>query len=37
MEAVRQESRVAWMLLHNASVLSLQDGILTLRFPGKGK
>jgi DNA polymerase III subunit gamma/tau len=27
---------VAWMLLSNASVLSLQDGILTLRFPRDG-
>ena len=36
-EAVRQESRVAWMLLRNASVLSLEDGILTLRFPREGE
>ena len=36
LEAVRQERRVAWMLLSNASVLSLQDGILTLRFPRDG-
>ena len=36
-EAVRQESRVAWMLLHNASVVSLEDGILTLRFPKEGE
>jgi DNA polymerase III subunit gamma/tau len=34
--AVKQERRVAWMLLSNASVLSLQDGILTLRFPRDG-
>jgi DNA polymerase III subunit gamma/tau len=27
---------VAWMLLSNASVLSLEDGILTLRFPRDG-
>ena len=35
-EAVKQERRVAWMLLSNASVLSLEDGILTLRFPREG-
>ena len=28
--------RVAWMLLSNASVLSLEDGVLTLRFPREG-
>ena len=28
---------MAWMLLHNASVLSLEDGILTLRFPREGE
>src|SRR5690242_20173683 len=32
-ETVRQESRVAWALLRNANVLSLDDGVLTLRFP----
>ena len=37
MEAVRQESRVAWMLLRNASVLSVDDRILTLRFPSQGE
>jgi DNA polymerase-3 subunit gamma/tau len=36
LEAVKQERRVAWMLLSNASVLSLEDGILTLRFPREG-
>jgi DNA polymerase-3 subunit gamma/tau len=36
-EAVRQESRVAWALLRNASVLSLDDGVLTLRFPREGE
>ena len=36
LEAVKQERRVAWMLLNNASVLSLADGILTLRFPRDG-
>jgi DNA polymerase III subunit gamma/tau len=36
LEAVKQERRVAWMLLSNASVLSLQDNVLTLRFPREG-
>jgi DNA polymerase III subunit gamma/tau len=36
-EAVKQESRVAWALLRNASVLSLDGGILTLRFPREGE
>ncbi len=36
LDAVKQERRVAWMLLSNASVLSLADGILTLRFPRDG-
>jgi DNA polymerase-3 subunit gamma/tau len=36
-EAVRRESRVAWALLRNASVLSLDGGILTLRFPSVGE
>ena len=27
---------MAWMLLNNASVLSVEDGILTLRFPRDG-
>jgi len=36
-EAVKQESRVAWALLRNASVLSLEGGILTLRFPSVGE
>src|SRR6266566_3837808 len=34
--AVKQERRVAWILLSNASVLSLEDGVLTLRFPRDG-
>jgi DNA polymerase-3 subunit gamma/tau len=34
--AVKQERRVAWMLLSNASVLSVEDGVLTLRFPREG-
>src|SRR5215813_4591925 len=36
LEAVKQERRVALMLLSNASVLSLEDGVLTLRFPRDG-
>ena len=36
LEAVKQERRVAWMLLSHASVLSLEDGILTLRFSRDG-
>ena len=28
---------MAWMLLSNANVLSLEDGILTLRFPRDGE
>jgi DNA polymerase III subunit gamma/tau len=36
LDAVKQERRVAWMLLSNASVLSVEDGILTLRFPRDG-
>jgi DNA polymerase III subunit gamma/tau len=28
---------VAWMLLRNASVLSVEDGVLTLRFPREGE
>jgi DNA polymerase III subunit gamma/tau len=34
--AVRQESKVAWILLSQASVLSLEDGVLTLRFARDG-
>jgi DNA polymerase III subunit gamma/tau len=37
LDAVKRESRVAWMLLSNASVLSLEDGVLTLRFPRDGE
>jgi DNA polymerase-3 subunit gamma/tau len=36
LEAIKRERRVAWMLLSNASVVSLQDGILTLRFAREG-
>ncbi len=34
--AIQRERRVAWILLSNASVLSVQDGILTLRFARDG-
>jgi DNA polymerase-3 subunit gamma/tau len=37
LDAVRQESRVAWVLLRNASVLSLESGILTLQFLREGE
>ena len=37
LDAVKQESKVAWMLVSNASVLSLEDGVLTLRFPRDGE
>ena len=37
LDAVKRESKVAWMLLTNANVLSLEDGILTLRFPRDGE
>jgi len=36
LEAIKRERRVAWMLLSNASVVSLQDNILTLRFAREG-
>jgi DNA polymerase III subunit gamma/tau len=36
LEAVKRERRVAWILLSNASVLSLEDGVLTLRFARDG-
>jgi DNA polymerase-3 subunit gamma/tau len=36
LEAVMRERKVAWLLLRNASVLSLEDGVLTLRFPREG-
>jgi DNA polymerase-3 subunit gamma/tau len=36
LDAVKRERRVAWMILSNASVHSLQDGILTLRFSRDG-
>jgi DNA polymerase III subunit gamma/tau len=37
LEAVRRERRVAWMLLSNASVESLTDGVLTLMFAKQGE
>ncbi|HEU5388847.1 MAG TPA: DNA polymerase III subunit gamma and tau [Streptosporangiaceae bacterium] len=36
LDAVKSERRVAWMLLSNASVLSLEENVLTLRFPREG-
>jgi DNA polymerase III subunit gamma/tau len=36
LEAVMQERKVAWLLLRNASVLSLEDNVLTLGFPRDG-
>jgi DNA polymerase III subunit gamma/tau len=36
LDAVKRERRVAWMILSNATVHSLQDGILTLRFSRDG-
>jgi DNA polymerase-3 subunit gamma/tau len=36
MDAVKRERRVAWMILSNASVESLEDGVLTLRFTRDG-
>ncbi|HZZ55357.1 MAG TPA: DNA polymerase III subunit gamma and tau, partial [Trebonia sp.] len=33
LEALKAKRRVAWMLLSNASVVSLDEGVLTLRFP----
>jgi DNA polymerase-3 subunit gamma/tau len=36
LEAVKRERRVAWMILSNASVHSLEDGILTVRFSREG-
>ncbi len=37
LDAVKRERRVASILLSNASVVSVQDGILTLRFAGEGE
>jgi DNA polymerase-3 subunit gamma/tau len=36
LDAVKRERRVAWILLSNASVLSIEDGVLTLRFARDG-
>jgi DNA polymerase III subunit gamma/tau len=36
LEAVMGERKVAWLLLRTASVLSLEDRVLTLRFPRDG-
>ena len=36
LDAIKRERRVAWMLLSNATVVSLDDGILTLRFARDG-
>jgi DNA polymerase III subunit gamma/tau len=36
LDAVKRERRVAWILLSNASALSLEDGVLTLRFARDG-
>jgi DNA polymerase-3 subunit gamma/tau len=36
MDAVKRERRVAWMILSNASVESIEDGVLTLRFARDG-
>jgi DNA polymerase-3 subunit gamma/tau len=36
LEEVKRERRVAWILLSNTSVVSVQDGILTLRFAKEG-
>jgi DNA polymerase-3 subunit gamma/tau len=37
LEAVARKRRVAWILLSNATVDTLQDGILTLRFTSQGE
>jgi len=36
LEAVKRERRVAWMLLSNAVVQSVEDGVLTIRFAREG-
>jgi DNA polymerase-3 subunit gamma/tau len=36
LDAIKRERRVAWMLLSNASVFSLEDNVLTLRFARDG-
>jgi DNA polymerase III subunit gamma/tau len=37
LDAVKHERRVAWLLLSNATVDTLQDGVLTLRFTREGE
>ena len=37
LDAVRQERKVAWMLLRTASVDSLEGGVLTIAFPREGE
>jgi DNA polymerase-3 subunit gamma/tau len=37
LDAVRRERKVAWILLGNATVDSLTDGVLTLRFAKEGE
>jgi DNA polymerase-3 subunit gamma/tau len=36
LEAMMRERRIAWILLRNATVVSLDDGLLTLRFARDG-
>jgi DNA polymerase-3 subunit gamma/tau len=36
LEAVKGKRRVAWMLLSNATVHSVEDGVLTMLFPREG-
>ncbi|HYZ54863.1 MAG TPA: DNA polymerase III subunit gamma and tau [Streptosporangiaceae bacterium] len=36
LEAMMRERKVAWILLRNATVVSLEDGVLTLRFARDG-
>ena len=36
LDAVKRERRVTWMLLSNATVESLEDGVLTVRFARDG-
>jgi DNA polymerase-3 subunit gamma/tau len=37
LEAVRNQRKVAWILLASATVQSLADGALTIGFPGEGQ
>ena len=37
LEAVRHQRKVAWILLSNATVDALEDGVLTLRFAREGE